>query len=98
MAIRNPKIFGLNVRTHLADVLNKTQSLRNIGLPPFDLEIIRGSANAGMTRHDWISFSRLKQPVYEILDSYQSESRIYQDILRLRAGTDQTLFGNLAIN
>ena len=98
MAIRNPKIFGLNVRTHLADVLNKTQSLRNIGLPPFDLEIIRGSANAGMTRHDWISFSRLKQPVYEILDSYQYESRKYQDILRLRAGTDQTLFGNLAIN
>lgn len=98
MAIRNPKIFGLNVRTHLADVLNKTQSLRNIGLPPFDLEIIRGSANAGMTRHDWISFSRLKQPLYEILDSYQFESRIYQDILRQRAGTDQTLFGNLAIN
>ena len=98
MAIRNPKIFGLNVRTHLADVLNKTESLRNIGLPPFDLEIIRGSANAGMTRHDWISFSRLKQPLYEILDSYQYESRVYQSVLRKRAGTDQTLFGNLAIN
>ena len=98
MSIRNPKLFGLNVRTHLADVLSKTSSLRNIGLPPFDLEIIRGSANEGMTRHDWISFSRLKQPLYEILDSYYKESTIYQDVLRRRAGTDQTLFGNLSIN
>ena len=42
MALTNPKLFGLNVRTLLADVESKNTALQNIGLNPLDLEIIKG--------------------------------------------------------
>ena len=46
MALRNPKLFGLNVLSLFADVENKTSALQAINLPPLDLEVIAGSANA----------------------------------------------------
>ena len=98
MALTNPKLFGLNVRTLLADVRNKNAALQNLGLNPLDLEIIKGSTNAGMSRFDWISFSRLSTPIYRILDRLSGESGTFNGILLNRAGTDQTLFGNLDIN
>ena len=98
MALKNPKLFGLNVRTLLADVENKNAALRNLGLNPLDLEIIKGSTNAGMSRFDWISFSRLNTPLYRTLDRFKNESTTFNSILLNRAGTDQTLFGNLDIN
>ena len=98
MALTNPKIFGLNVRTLLADVQNKNTAIQNLGINPLDLEIIKGSTNAGMSRFDWVSFSRLKTPIYRILDRLNYESNIFNSILLNRAGTDQTLFGNLDIN
>tara|TARA_B100000927_G_scaffold191158_1_gene154165 strand:- start:988 stop:3765 length:2778 start_codon:yes stop_codon:yes gene_type:complete len=98
MALTNPKLFGLNVRTLLADVRNKNTALQNLGLNPLDLEIIKGSTNAGMSRFDWISFSRLSTPIYRILDRLSGESGTFNGILLNRAGTDQTLFGNLDIN
>ena len=67
MAIRNPKLFGLNVLSFLADVENKNSALRALNLPPLDLDVIRGSSNAGATRLDWISYSRLKQPIHKAL-------------------------------
>ena len=98
MALKNPKLFGLNVRTLLADVRNKNTALQNLGLNPLDLEIIKGSTNAGMSRFDWISFSRLSTPIYRVLDRLSNESETFNGILLNRAGTDQTLFGNLDIN
>ena len=98
MSLTNPKIFGLNVRTLLADVENKNTAIQNLGINPLDLEIIKGSTNAGMSRFDWISFSRLKTPIYRILDRLNNESTMFNSILLNRAGTDQTLFGNLDIN
>ena len=65
MALTNPKIFGLNIKTELADVRNKNTALVNLGINPLDLEIIKGSSNEGMARFDWFSFSRLKTPIYE---------------------------------
>lgn len=98
MAIRNPKLFGLNVLSFLADVENKNSALRSLDLPPLDLNVIRGSSNAGTTRLDFRSFSRLKQPIHKILDRYSRDSSQYTGILNDRAGTDSILFGNLDIN
>jgi hypothetical protein len=52
MALKNPKLFGLNVESNYADVENKNQALTALNLPPLDLEVIRGSSNAGATRND----------------------------------------------
>ena len=98
MALTNPKLFGLNVRTLLADVESKNIAIQNLGVNPLDLEIIKGSTNAGMSRFDWVSFSRLKTPIYRTLDRFSSESGTFNAILLNRAGTDQTLFGNLDLN
>ena len=98
MALTNPKIFGLNIKSELSDVKNKNTALINLGINPLDLEIIKGSANKGMTRYDWFSFSRLKTPIYKTLTRFSGEASIFNDLLTNRAGTDQTLFGNLDIN
>ena len=98
MTLKNPKLFGLNVLSFFSDVENKNQALIALNLPPLDLEVIRGTSNAGATRNDFVSFSRLSQPIYKILDRYSSDSGTYLDILFGKAGTDSTLFGNLNIN
>ena len=98
MALTNPKLFGLNIKTELADVRNKNTALLNLGINPLDLEIIKGSSNAGMSRFDWFSFSRLEKPIYKNLSRFFSESGVFNSVLLDRAGTDQTLFGNLDIN
>ena len=98
MALRNPKLFGLNVFSALADVVDKEQSLNSLNLYSRDLDIIRGSQNAGATSGDWISFSRLIDPLYRTLDRYKTDSEAYGTLLDARAGTERTLFGNLNIN
>ena len=98
MALTNPKLFGLSVIRQLADVENAPLALRNLGLNPLDLEIIKGSRNASMILEDWVSFSRLNTPIYRTLDRLSNESTTFNSILRERAGADQTLFGNLDIN
>ena len=98
MSLTNPKIFGLNIKTELADVKNKNAALQNLGINPLDLEIIKGSSNEGMARYDWFSFSRLETPIYKTLTRFQGEGSIFNSLLTNRAGTDQTLFGNLDIN
>jgi len=98
MAISNPKLFGLNVLSFLADVENKNLALKSLDLNVFDLDIIRGSANAGAQRRDWVSFSRLKQPIHKAITRFESESGQFSRILGDRAGTDNILFGNLTIN
>ena len=98
MAISNPKLFGLNVLSFLADVENKNLALKSLDLNSLDLDIIRGSANAGATRRDWVSFSRLKQPIHKAITRFSGESGQYSGVLGNRAGTDNILFGNLTIN
>ena len=98
MTLTNPRIFGLNVNSLLTDVEKKNTAIQNLGINPLDLDIIRGSSNAAMSRFDWISFSRLKGPIYKTLDRFSNESTRFVSILLNRAGTDQTLFGNLDIN
>ena len=98
MSLQNPKLFGLNVLSQLADVRNKNTALQNLGINPLDLDIIRGSRSAGMSRFDWISFSRLNVPLYKTLDRFVNESNAFVDITTKRAGADQTLFGNLNLN
>ena len=98
MAISNPKLFGLNVLSFLADVENKNLALKSLDLNSLDLDIIRGSSNAGATRRDWVSFSRLKQPIHKAITRFSGESGQYSGILGNRAGTDNILFGNLTIN
>ena len=98
MAISNPKLFGLNVLSFLADVENKNLALKSLDLNSLDLDIIRGSSDAGATRRDWVSFSRLKQPIHKAITRFQQESGQYPTILGNRAGTDNILFGNLTIN
>ena len=98
MALRNPKLFGLNVLSFFADVENKTRALQALNLPPLDLEVIAGSSDAGATRHDWVSFSRLSVPLHETLDRYYRDSQTFLGLLLERAGTDGSLFGNLSIN
>ena len=98
MTLTNPRIFGLNVNSLLTDVEKKNTAIQNLGINPLDLDIIRGSKNAAMNRFDWISFSRLKGPIYKTLDRFSNESTRFVSILLNRAGTDQTLFGNLDIN
>ena len=98
MSLRNPKVFGLNVLTSLADVVDKEEALKSLNLSSRDLNIIRGSQNVGATGGDWISLSRLNTPIYKSLDIYVRESSSYSGILDTKAGIERTLFGNLSIN
>ena len=98
MALRNPKLFGLDVNRTFADVRDKVVALNNINLPPNDLEIIFGSAAAGAQLSDWRSFSRLTEPLHETLDRFSRDSSVFSSLVSDRAGTDSSLFGNLKIN
>lgn len=98
MAIKNPKLFGLDVNRAFADVRDRLIALENIGLPPNDLEIIAGSAQAGALQSDWRSFSRLIEPLHETLDRFNRDSSVFDTLIASRSGTDGALFGNLKIN
>jgi len=98
MSLRNPKLFGLNVLSYLSDIVDKNQALNAINLPLTDLDIVRGASNAGMSRDDFKNLSRLTTPIYKSLGRFGNESSNYISILNKKAGTTQTLFGNLVIN
>ena len=98
MTLRNPKLFGLDVNSNLADIVDKNSALSALNLRISDLDVIRGSANIGANRHDWVSFSRLTQPLYRTLDRFLTDSSQYLPLLQTKSGTDGILFGNLDIN
>ena len=98
MPLVNPKLFGLNVKSNLADVRDSDAALSALNIPVTDLDIIRGSANAGASIGDWISLSRLSKPIYKTLDRFYQETSIYASTLSGKAGINFPLFGNLQIN
>lgn len=98
MALRNPKRFGLDVNREFADTSDKNVCLRNLNLPIFDLNTIRGSNNAGGQTHDFVSFSRLKVPIHKTLRRFSDDSTVFTGRLDDRAGVERILFGNLDIN
>ena len=98
MALRNPKRFGLDVNKEFADTQDKNLCLRNLNLPIFDLDVIRGSSAAGASTDDFISFSRLKVPIHKTTRRFQDDSSTFISRLDDRAGIERILFGNLDIN
>jgi Leucine-rich repeat (LRR) protein len=98
MPLVNPKLFGVNVKSNLADLQDSNAALNALNIPSTDLDIIRGSSNAGASIGDWISLSRLSKPVYKTLDRFYQETSIYSAALSGKAGVNFPLFGNLQIN
>lgn len=98
MSLKNPKLFGLNVDSKFADVPDEQAALKVLNLSPTDLSVIAGSSNAGTTRGDWLSLSRLSDPLFKTLDRYVSDSNLYASLLATRPSVDSTLLGNLRIN
>jgi Leucine-rich repeat (LRR) protein len=98
MPLVNPKLFGLNVKSNLADLRDSNAALSALNIPITDLDIIRGSSNAGASIGDWISLSRLSKPIYRTLDRFYQETSIYSATLGGKAGVNFPLFGNLQIN
>jgi hypothetical protein len=98
MSFANPRLFGLNVKSSLAEVQDSNAALSALNIPRTDLDIIRGSADDGATIGDWVSLSRLSRPIYKTLDRYFQETSIYPTILNRSAGFNFPLLGNLQIN
>ena len=85
MTIKNPKRFGLEVERLLADVKNSTVALGSLGISGLDLEVIHNSTNASppVDYDDWRSVSRLKQPLFKILDRYTYDAGIYLSLIHI---------------
>lgn len=98
MAFQNRKIIGLGAKRNFTDVDNPTNALNALNLSIKDLNIIKGSATAGVTTSDWISLSRLSTSLYKTLDRYYRETDYYTPIFQSRSGTSNVLLGNLSIN
>ena len=98
MAIKNSRIFGLSVSLSLADVPDRRLSLRNIGINPEDLEIIRGISEGGFDKNDLQTISNLSVPVWRSFDRYINDVTTYGDSLATSGGADFQLRGNLEVS
>jgi Leucine-rich repeat (LRR) protein len=95
MAIRNKRVFGLDVNVSLSDVENRLESLSNLGLDIRDLELIRGISETGVSTEDLQCVSNLSRPIYRTFDRYISDTSKYNDILATSGGVDSQLQGNI---
>jgi hypothetical protein len=98
MAIKNNRIFGLSVSLSLADVPDRRLALRNIGINPEDLEIIRGISEGGFDKNDLQTISNLSVPVWRSFDRYINDVTTYGDSLSISGGADFQLRGNLEVS
>ena len=98
MSLRNPIIFGLEAQRNLADIPNTDLALRSLNLNILDLDIIRGSKNAGASEFDFRNLSGLNESVFRRLGRYIDDSRQYEGFISEKAGYNSILFGNLSIN
>ena len=86
MSLRNPIIFGLEAQRNLADIPNTDLALRSLNLNILDLDIIRGSKNAGANEFDFINLSGLNESVFRRLGRYVDDSRLYEGLISEKAG------------
>ena len=98
MSLRNPIIFGLEAQRNLADIPNTNLALRSLNLNILDLDIIRGSKNAGANEFDFRNLSGLNESVFRRLGRYVDDSSLYEGLISEKAGYNSILFGNLSIN
>ena len=98
MSLRNPIIFGLEAQRNLADIPNTNLALRSLNLNILDLDIIRGSKNAGANEFDFRNLSGLNESVFRRLGRYVDDSSQYEGLISEKAGYNSILFGNLSIN
>ena len=98
MSLRNPIIFGLEAQRNLADIPNTNLALQSLNLNILDLDIIRGSRNAGASEFDFRNLSGLNESVFRRLGRYVDDSRQYEGLISEKAGYNSILFGNLSIN
>ena len=98
MSLRNPIIFGLEAQRNLADIPNSNLALQSLNLNILDLDIIRGSRNAGASEFDFRNLSGLNESVFRRLGRYVDDSSIYESLISEKAGYNSILFGNLSIN
>ena len=98
MALTNPKIFGLRITNKLTDVEDAEEVLSNLRLELDDLDVIRGSLDAGASRGDFINFSRLSKPIFKTLDRFYEDIKSYESVVIDRASISSILFGNLTIS
>ncbi len=97
MALRNPKLFGLEVNNLFADIRDKDASLNVLNLPPKDLDIIRESS-VTVSQTDFVTVSGLDVPLYKTIDRLWRDSLQYENILNVSSGFDKLLRGNLTVN
>ena len=98
MTLRNPIIFGLEAQRNLADIPNNNLALQSLNLNILDLDIIRGSKNAGVDEFDFRNLSGLNEPIFRRLGRYVDDSAQYEQLISEKAGFSSILFGNLSIN
>ena len=98
MSLRNPIIFGLEAQRNLADIPNNNLALRSLNLNILDLDIIRGSKNAGANEFDFRNLTGLNQSVFRRLGRYIDDSSTYESLITEKAGYSSILFGNLSVN
>jgi hypothetical protein len=99
MAIQSDLKFGLNVNRNLADVVNNTEALANIGVDIKDLDVIRNAAGTlGITSDDVRALSGLNVSLQTYLTKLYTDTQQYASIIEQTAGTTEPLKGNLTIN
>jgi Leucine-rich repeat (LRR) protein len=99
MAVDRVIRFGLNVNRNLADIVNNTQALANIGVDIKDLDVIRDAAgDLGITADDVKALSGLGVPLQTYLTKLYTDTQQYASIIDQTAGTTEPLKGNLTIN
>ena len=64
MTLRNPRLFGLNVLSYLADVEDKNRALTSLNLPPLDMEVISGSSETATNTRAAQSISSSLLPLF----------------------------------
>ena len=92
MTLRNPIIFGLEAQRNLADIPNTDLALRSLNLNILDLDIIRGSKNAGANEFDFRNLSGLNESVFRRLGRYVDDSSQYEGLISEKAGYNSILW------
>ena len=72
--------FGLNIARRLAEIENKTEALKNIGLNIGDLDKIRGISIEGVSPLDLRTLSSLNFDAEKIVSSLYSETELYESL------------------